>query len=178
MSESKRERLALEPAADCDPVIAVALWGLQDARRRTGEALHHVNPAALEWQLNGGGHSIATLLYHIAAIELDWLHSDVAEGKLPEDIWQLFPHDVRDANGKLTIVKGETLESLWSRLEQVRALLLTTFKRMTLDEYRRPRVLERYEVTPEWVLYHLMQHEAEHRDELRRLRQNAENEVV
>jgi uncharacterized damage-inducible protein DinB len=178
MTERQRETLISQPLPDCDPIIGVALWGLEDARRRTREALKGVNPAALDWQLDGRGHSVGTLLYHIAAIEADWLYSEVLEQPLSGSIEPLFPHDVRDAAGRLTIVKGESLASLWSRLDKVRALLLETFKPMTLEDYRRRRVLERYDVTPEWVLYHLMQHEAEHRDELRRLREYAENEVV
>ncbi len=39
---------------------------------------------------------------------------------------------------------------------------------MTPDS--RPRRLPGYDVTPCWVLHHLMQHEAEHRAEIARLR--------
>ena len=42
---------------------------------------------------------------------------------------------------------------------------------MTLDEFRRPRSLPQYDVTPEWVLHHLTQHEAEHRGHIQGLRE-------
>ena len=37
---------------------------------------------------------------------------------------------------------------------------------MTLDDYRRLRSLPDYDVTPEWVLHHLAQHEALHRGQI------------
>jgi uncharacterized damage-inducible protein DinB len=42
---------------------------------------------------------------------------------------------------------------------------------MTLEDFRRPRHFPgQYDVTPEWVLYHLMEHEAEHRGHIQTLR--------
>jgi uncharacterized damage-inducible protein DinB len=171
VTETTREYKTVHPLPDCDPVIGAALWGIEDARQRTREALQSFNPAALEALIDGKGHSASTLLYHIAAIELDWLYAEVLEQRFEGTIMQHFPYDVRDKQGRLTVVTGESLESLWARLDAVRALLLQTYKVMSLAEYRRPRTLEHYDVTPEWVLHHLMQHEAEHRDELRRLRE-------
>jgi hypothetical protein len=62
-----------------------------------------------------------------------------------------------------------------NRLETVRGLLLESYQPMDLPEFRRARLLERYDVTPEWVLHHLMQHEAEHRGQIRSLRAGAEH---
>jgi len=41
---------------------------------------------------------------------------------------------------------------------------------MTLVEFSQVRTLEPYDVTPEYVLHHLMQHEAEHRSQIGGLR--------
>lgn len=48
----------------------------------------------------------------------------------------------------------------------MRSRLLATFGAMTLADFRRPRALPSYDVTPEWVMHHLLQHEAEHRAEI------------
>jgi uncharacterized damage-inducible protein DinB len=40
--------------------------------------------------------------------------------------------------------------------------------------FRRVRRLSDCDVTPEWVIHHLMQHEAEHRGEIAALRAEAE----
>jgi hypothetical protein len=48
--------------------------------------------------------------------------------------------------------------------------LLDAYRRMDLAEFRRVRSLEDYDVTPEYVLHHLMQHEAEHHSQIGALR--------
>lgn len=169
--------LIVVPLSECEPEIGRMLWMLADCRQRTRTVLAALHPAAIDWVGGVNGHSIGTLLYHLAAIELDWLATEVTEGNLPASIWSHFPFDVRDSQGQLTAVRGIPLEDHWQRLDRVRNLLQDTFKPMTLADFRRPRVLDDYDVTPEWVLHHLMQHEAGHRDELEALRRLAEADL-
>ncbi len=58
------------------------------------------------------------------------------------------------------------LEEHLKRLERVRHLVLGVYAQMDLADFRRARALEYYDVTPEWVLYHLMQHDVGHCSEL------------
>lgn len=164
----------LEPLSGCEPVIGSWLSALEDARSRTRRVLDGLPAAALDWVDSCSPHTVGTLLYHIAAIEADWLFADVLGTGFPAAIAALFPHDVRDANGRLTIVKGETLSNYLERLQVVRQSLLAVYQPMSLEDFRRARVLSDYEVTPEWVLHHLCQHEAEHRTELVALRERYE----
>ena len=48
---------------------------------------------------------------------------------------------------------------------------------MSLEEFHRPRKLDQYNVTPEWVIHHLIQHEAEHRGQIGELRKIAETSL-
>ena len=65
--------------------------------------------------------------------------------------------------------------AMWlGRLEIVRTLLLDVYQQMELTEFRRVRSFASYDVTPEWVLHHLMQHEAEHRSQIGALRSRTE----
>ena len=41
---------------------------------------------------------------------------------------------------------------------------------MSLSEFRRVRHLETYNVTPQWVVHYLLQHEAQHRGQIAILR--------
>jgi uncharacterized damage-inducible protein DinB len=86
----------------------------------------------------------------------------------------LFPYDVRDDEGKLSAVSDVRLEDHLYRLDAARAVLLGSLQRMTIEEFRRQRRLATYDVTPEWVLYHLSQHEAEHRGQILELRDRAQ----
>lgn len=154
-----------------DPVISASLWAMQDARRRTFEVLSHVSDAMLDWHPNGESQTISTILYHIALIETDWLYDEVlGQTAYPADVQAWFPSDARNESGLLTAIKHETLDHHLRRLAFVREKLMTIFKAMTSDDFRRLRRLARYDVTPEWVLHHLLQHEAEHRAEINYVR--------
>ena len=174
MSDNNRQRLVFEPRDAQHPVIAAALWAIEDARRRTLDALHDINPLVIDYKVSKLTNTIGTLLYHIAAIELDWLYSEVLELGVPKEMASRFQDDVRDANGRLIVVADKPLDEHLELLAVVRAELLGCFREMPLDDYRRPRSLEKYDVTPEWVLHHLMQHEAEHRGEVLTLRAEAQ----
>lgn len=177
MSEPTRRSLVVKNIPDCEPEIGRWLWALDDARQRTRKALEGLNPAVVDWASEHHNHTIGSVLYHIAAIEMDWFAVEVMEGKLPQSAWNDFPYEVRDAQGHLTHVDGLNLAEHWRRLDSVREMLMNAYKFMSLDEFRRVRVLDDYVVTPEWVLHHLCQHEAEHRSELAAIRAAAEKSL-
>ena len=114
--------------------------------------------------------TIGTLLYHIAAIELDWLYTEILEQEFPGDLRSWFPHDVRESEGNLTTVVGVSTQRHEERLQYVRDGLFAALSTMSLSEFRRVRHLEAYDVTPEWAVHHLLQHEAEHRGQIGILR--------
>lgn len=153
--------------AGYDPPIAAALWRLQDCRNRTLELLEAVDPRWIDFPAGGGGNTIGALLYHIAAIELDWLYSEILESDdYPDEIVALFPHDVREEDGRLVGAVGGSLADHLDRLAFVRRHFLEQMRSVDEADYRRVRSLEPYDVTPEWVLHHLAQHEADHRGQL------------
>jgi uncharacterized damage-inducible protein DinB len=157
-----------------EPAIGVWLWALSDARRRTLEQLHDIPAAAIDWQPAESAQSIGSILYHIALIEADWLYTEVLEQAYPDPIAALFPYDSRDQHGLLTSIRGVALSEHLARLETVRQRILAAYQAMDLHDFRRVRHLPEYDVTPEWVLHHLTQHEAEHRSEIGALRARAE----
>lgn len=170
---NKKQRI-LTPVTDCPAEIGLMLALLIDARQRTLRSINDISEDAIDWQSSHHRHTIGTLLYHIAAIEIDWFVTEVMEGNVDEEIWDWFPYEVRDDGGLLTIVKDESLERHLERFKTVRDLLINGYKELPLEEFRRKRELEAYDVTPRWILHHLCQHEAEHRDEINALRQKFE----
>jgi uncharacterized damage-inducible protein DinB len=171
---SVREQLVIEPVPTADPTVGRWLGALQDARQITLEWLAGIDPRAIDFTRDDEN-TIGTLLYHIAAIEADWLYVEVLEQPFPPDVIDIFPHDVRETDGRLTPVPGLTLGEHLERLDAVREYLLTAFLDMSLTDFQRPHQLPNYDVTPEWVLHHLMQHEAEHRGQIGLLRTAAEH---
>lgn len=175
MEQSSREQRIMEIPTGYDPNIAPLVWMLEDTRRRTKAAIAGVSEQTVDWTPPEGGNTIGTLLYHIMVIEMSYLYEDMLQvTALPKEVEKLVIHDVRDAHGLLTVVKGEPLGIHLLRLDAGRGLLLKTLRTMSLIEFRRVRAVEDYHITPEWVLHHLMQHEAEHRGQIMELRQRAE----
>ncbi len=169
-----RRLLTVQPLTATDPQIGRALWMLEDARHDTDAVLDDLaDPVVIDWKPDWALHSIGTLLYHIALVEADWLHVEV-QGNAPstpysDAVTARFRYPMRSHNA-LTPITGGGLSEHRQRLAETRRDLLDVYSTMSLDEYRRPRALASYDVTPEWVLHHLAQHEAEHRSEIAALR--------
>lgn len=158
-----------------EPTIGRWLWLLEETRRETRETLIGLAPSALDWIPAPGDNSIGTLLYHLALIELDWLCTEVLEQQpWPQELKKLFVAADRDDQGRLSLVQEAPFEEYIQRLDLVREHLLASFRGMTLQEFRRPRAFPEYQVTAEWVLHHLIQHEVEHRGHIQMLRSLAE----
>ena len=170
MDPNKRERHIVDAHLSQEPEIGRWLWALQEGRERTMREVGRLAPAMIDWVPPGDESSIGTVLYHMADIEADWLYFEVLERTFPPEVAAMFPYQLRDEQGRLTQVHGASLEEHLGRLETVRGLLLEVYQRMDLADFRRVRSLDEYDVTPEWVLHHMMQHEAEHRGQIGMLR--------
>jgi uncharacterized damage-inducible protein DinB len=173
-----REKKIVDTYMSKEPEIGQWLWAFRDARQRTMRELDGLTPAMIDWLPPDNESSIGTVLYHIADIEADWLYVEVLEQPIPPNVAALFSYPTRDEQGHLTQVQAVSLEAHLSRLETVRGLALDVYQQMNLADFRRARSLPNYDVTPEWVLHHLMQHEAEHRSQIRALRARAERSLT
>ncbi len=174
MSDGTKHQNVVEALPGYGPEIGRWLWALEDGRRLTKEVLAGIDPRAVDWAPPEGGNSIGTILYHLALIEADWLYVEVlGQESYPDEVMALLPHTDRDARGRLTGVQGVGLDEHLGRLDAIRDRLLAAFREMSLEEFRRTRHLPDYDVTPEWVIHHLIQHEAEHRGQIGLLRELA-----
>ena len=170
LTTKRRDTLIVKYEHNADPTIASLLWMMEDSRRLLLETVAGLDLATLDWEPEIGGNSIGSLLYHIAGVEMDWLYTEVLEQGPPPEITALFPVDMREDDGHLARWRGEDLSTLENRLSQVRQRLLATYASMTSEDFRRARSLDEYDVSPEWVLHHLLQDEAVHRGEIGMIR--------
>lgn len=180
MNMKQKKQLTLEPIPCRSPEVGRWLSALIDTRYRTRIALDEIEAATLsiiDWVSPVSGNSIGMILYHLAAIEASWLYEEVLQEDFPADIEGLLPYDVRDDQHHLTSLKGITLKDHWDRLEQIRKKLLIAYSDITLERFHGVRPMPDYDVTPVFVLHHLMQHEGEHRGQITELRLNAEQAI-
>ena len=170
MSKPERQRLVLDPIAD-DPDVGRWLAALEDGRRDTLRELETVRPEMLDWRPEAPLNSIGTLLYHVALVEASWLLEDIFEGDPgPDWLPAMLPFEDRDGTGRLIRVDGDTLAAHLARLAAIRTYLLERLRSMTADDFHRARRLADYDAAPDWVIHHLLQHEAEHRSHIAWLR--------
>ncbi len=156
----------VKPLPDCDPEIGRQLWALEEVRRRTLDLVKGVGQATLDWEgSDGHDNAIGSLLYHIALVEAEWTFVDILGQDLPASVQVDLPYPAEDAAEKLTRVLGVGLDQHRKRLDLSRRLLLDEVRPMSLDEWRRPRYpagrTDR-QATPEWIVFHLIEHEAGH----------------
>jgi uncharacterized damage-inducible protein DinB len=166
------EKLALaEDVFSCrEPMIARYLAMLADCRLLTIESIKSTREDLLYWRRNNFDSNISDLLYHIAYIEADWLFTDILQREIPSELTQHLSYKDRDSHGRLVHIGEEELESSLFRLTNVRKKLNDTYAAMTMEEFRSLRRSGRHDASPEWVLHHLLQHEAEHRGQINLLK--------
>lgn len=164
-----KEQLVITPLPATAAEVGRWLGVLADTRTRTLEQLDALGQEELDWPVEGGN-AIGTLLAHIAAIEMDWLYSEVLEQEIPSHVLALLPEDVRDAQGNLWVVAGLPLDEHLRRLAATREIFVAALQRLTPDDFYRARSLPQYDVTPEWVMHHLSHHEAGHLSDIMAVR--------
>ena len=156
-----------------DPLIALYFAMLEACRRDTKASINGMNAELLYWRVADKDSNIGDLLYHIAFVEADWLFTEVLQKPIPEHIENDLSHEDRDNLGRLIHIGEETAVALLSLLDAVRSELQTSYSTMDYADFRRLRHLPKYDVSPEWVLHHLLQHESEHRGQINLLKRKA-----
>jgi uncharacterized damage-inducible protein DinB len=159
----------LDPAPGFQPLAGRFVTMLVDTRRRLHRDLADLDPAELDTILPWAPNSVGTLLYHIAAIELDWTYADLLGSDFPADAAEWFPVDVRDDAGVLSPVV-EPYDRHLARLTWTRERLLASIGSLRDADLDATRGTGDEANGVAWILHHLMQHEAEHRGQIGEIR--------
>lgn len=170
------DQLEVIPLGGYPPEIGRWLWALQEVRQRTMRLIHDLDHRAIDWEgPDGLENAIGSLLYHIAGVEMDWLHLDIKGlTELPAAVKGDFPFAGTEPDGRrLKRVLGVPLSEHIGRLSRSREFLLREFIEISAEDWRtlRPDPLAgKYQVSPEWVVYHLVEHEAGHGSQISSLK--------
>ncbi len=169
-----REILALAPIAD-DPEVGRWLAALEDGRRDTLRELETVTPEMVDWYPSAPLNSIGSLLYHIGLVEASWVSEEILGDPEAKELEPVLPWPDREGSGEgsrrhLSRIDGQSLDQHRERLAAIRSYAISHLRPMANEDFHRVRPLERYDVAPDWVLHHILQHEAEHRSHIALLR--------
>jgi uncharacterized damage-inducible protein DinB len=174
------------PIAGFPLEIGAVLWTLEDARRRTVSYVEGISQEAMDRLPAGHRHSVATLLYHIMIFEVDYLYIDILGGdydekrripECPDEVKDHLPYPLLLEDGSYTPVSGDPLGVHLERMEVVRSAFLDVMGGYTVEAFRTLVQTGDEQATPEIVVEHLAQHEAEHRGAIWEARVAAEAEL-
>jgi uncharacterized damage-inducible protein DinB len=102
--------------------------------------------------------SIGTLLLHIAAVEWSWIFEDMDNLEMDYEKWKhAFP--LRE---KIPQLKGKGLKFYTERLDEVREEVNERISELSDSELGHLVELDQAVVSIEWILFHIIEHEAMH----------------
>ncbi|MBC7806897.1 MAG: DinB family protein [Akkermansiaceae bacterium] len=144
-----------------DGNVALLLAALDHGTRDWRKHLGDVSPAALAWQPLPGGHSIGTILLHMADVEGYWLY-EVAHGKSRsrEELSTLLSEETDQGAGQWPVPPEHPLEWFYREQDVVRQRTLAVLEAVTgtTATHESPGT----EFTLRWLLAHVVAHESYH----------------
>lgn len=151
------------------PEIGRFVAMLEDTRRRTKRYLEGLSAEQLAWYPNDTVESIGTILLHIAAVEHSYIQEDIMRRPMGEE-WKIaFP-----LRFGIPQISGRELSYFLEKLDSVREATETVLKSLTDNDLKRmispldpgEPGNQQIEFSIEYLLYHLIGHEAHHRGQI------------
>ena len=169
-----------DPVAGFPPQIGRYVAQLTEVRTDLKHELNGLTQAQLDWHPDEQTESIGTLLLHLAAVEWSWMHQDIF-GATDEEYagsWE----EAMPIRSALPQVSGRSVESYLQHLDAIREQTLTVLRGFTDDDL--PRLVGEAEPRPDWeprselftidwIIWHVIEHEATHVGQVELLRRLA-----
>lgn len=170
-----RTILEVRPPEGYAPDVAPWLWAMEETRQKSKRLVRGLGQDVVDWGgPEGTENSIGTLLYHVACVEMGWLFNEILNR------WELFPEDDFPIDpfteGQITPVTGVSVADHVAKLDRSRAIFLESMKSVTVEDWSRLRdpAGEDYSVSPAWVVFHLVEHEAGHAAQIGAMKKRAQ----
>ena len=167
----------------CDPVPGYVPWvghyvaQLNEVRHDLKAEVEGLGITQLDWHPDEETESIGTQLLHLDAIEWSWMHEDlqgISEDNYPGSWQEALPIRLG-----IPQVKGRALQWYLGKLDATRELTLGILENLTEDDQYRlvggAELAEGHEppnrlFTVDWIIWHVLEHEAAHLGQIELLR--------
>lgn len=174
----------------CDPVLGYSprigryVAQMAESRADLKRQVGNLAPEQLSWHPSDTIESIGTLLLHIDAVEWSWMHEDIL-GR-PSDEYPGNWSEAMPIRVGVPQVTGKTSEWYFDKLDATHELTLAILRGFTdadlsrlVGESEPPPGQEKRSrlYTIDWIIWHLIQHEAEHIGQVELLRRLLPNNL-
>ena len=161
--------LEMVPAPGYTPMVGALVAMLEYTRATTLDAVAGLDVAALDHQHDGGANPIGALLAHTAAIEWGYVVATLGGPPPAPEVWAAWGPLFRLGPAAWAAARGRPLDAHVARLGAVRARTLEGLRAVDDAWLARPATLPwlRRPATHLWAWYHVMEHELNHRGQIR-----------
>ncbi len=171
MSEEPKELITLDRRGDLCPRVAFLFSMMDRMRSRLLRVVEDLPDDVLDYSPDMKRiETIGTLLLHIAAVEWSWIFEDIDGEEMDYEKWK-HAFALREEN--LPQLTKQGLQFYIDRLIEVRSEVFVRLR--NLDDSNLHTLVEvgNAEVSIEWILFHLLEHEAMHIGQISILKRQA-----
>ncbi|MFW9832379.1 MAG: DinB family protein [Candidatus Thorarchaeota archaeon] len=159
MSEENKHVVVLDRKNELSPRVALFFSMMERTRRTLIRRIETLSKETIDFSPQKQiVETIGTLLLHIAAVEWGWIFGDIAGKEMDYEKWK-HGFSLRE---NIDQIEGKDVEFYLTQLSEVRQEVLDYLK--TFDDDSLDVVIQSDDdkVSVEWILFHLIEHEAMH----------------
>ena len=159
MSDESRQVVALDRNSKLAPRVSLFYSMMERAREKLLRRVEALSKDTIDYSPQPKMiESIGTLLLHIAAVEYGWIFEDIGGQAMEYEKWK-YGFSLREG---IDQIEGEDVEFYLSRLREVRQEVFEFLKTLSDNDLDSMVDVDSEKVSVEWILFHLIEHEAMH----------------
>lgn len=159
MDGEEKAIISLQKTEHLEPRVAQMYGMLEKVREKLLKRVEDLTLSELDFTPDEENiETIGTLLLHIAAVEWSWIFEDIDGLEMDYEKWRV-AFALRE---KIPQTKGQKLKFYLARLIEVRDEVLKRISTLTDSELGHLVELDHAAVSIEWILFHIIEHEAMH----------------
>ena len=176
MSEDSKELITLDRRGDLSPRVAFLFSMMDKTRERLLRSVDGLSDEELDYSPDMEHvETIGTLLLHIAGVEWSWIFEDIDGEEMDYEKWK-YAFALREEG--LSQLTKQGLQFYIDRLAEVRSQVFLRLRNLDDSNLHVLVDVGSAEVSVEWILFHILEHEAMHIGQisvLKRLAKTSQN---